>query len=60
MQNLANQLQDAFIDIKKMTKSYIPIANTPTQIDVRIGHLTNESKIHLKRSRPIDLKDVTP
>ena len=30
LQNLANQLPDAFIDTKKVTKSYILTANTPT------------------------------
>ena len=28
LQNLENQLQDAFIDTKKVTKSYIPVVNT--------------------------------
>ena len=59
LHNLANQLPHAFIDIKKVTKSYISTANTLTQIDVPIGHLTNESKIQLKCGRPIGLKDVT-
>ena len=35
------QLQDAFIDIKKVTKSYIPTANPLVRIDVPIGKLTN-------------------
>ena len=59
-QNLANQLSDAFIDTKKVTKSHIPTANTPAQIDVLVRQLTNESKICLKRGRPIGSKDVTP
>ena len=33
-QNLANQLPDAFIDTKKVTKSHTPTANTPARIDV--------------------------
>ena len=37
LQNLANQLQDAFIDTKKVTKSYILTANTPTRIDILVG-----------------------
>ena len=41
LQNLANQLPDAFIDIKKVTKSHISAANTPAQIDVHVGQLTN-------------------
>ena len=60
LQNLANQLPDTFIDIKKVTKSHIPTTNTPTRINVSVGQLTNESKIRLKRCRPIDSNDVTP
>ena len=60
LQNLANLLSDAFIDTKKVTKSHIPAANTPTWIDVPIGQLTNKSKIRLKHGRPIGSKDVTP
>ncbi|RVX03802.1 Copia protein [Vitis vinifera] len=60
LQNLANQLPDAFIDTKKVTKSHIPAANTPARIDVPVGQLTNESKIRLKRGRPVGSKDVTP
>ena len=37
LQNFANQLKDAFIITKKVTKSYISAANTPTQIDVPVG-----------------------
>ncbi|WJZ80818.1 hypothetical protein VitviT2T_000703 [Vitis vinifera] len=60
LQNLANQLPDAFIDTKKVTKLYIPTANTPARIDVPVRQLTNESKIRLKRGRPVGSKDVTP
>ena len=42
-----------------MTKSYIRAANTPAWIDVPIGQLTNESKIRLKRGKPVGSKDVT-
>ena len=59
LQNLANLLSDAFIDTKKVTKSHIPTVNIPTRIDVPIGQLTNESKIRLKRGRPVNSKDVT-
>ena len=34
LKNLANQLPDAFIDIKKVIKSHILTANTLIQIDV--------------------------
>ena len=50
----------AFIYTKKVTKSHIPVANAPTRIDVPEGQLGNESKICLKRGRPIDSKDITP
>ncbi|RVX05857.1 hypothetical protein CK203_023751 [Vitis vinifera] len=60
LQNLANQLPNAFIDTKKVTKSHIPAANTPARIDVPVGQLTNESKIRLKRGRPVGSNDVTP
>ena len=60
LHNLANQLPDAFIDAKKVTKSHIPTANAPARINVPEGPLANESKICLKRGRPIGSKDVTP
>ena len=60
LQNLANQLPDAFIDTKKVTKSHIPAANTTARIDVPVRQLTNESKIRLKRDRPVGSRDVTP
>ena len=43
-----------------MTKSHIPAANAPAQVDVLEGELENESKIGLKRGRPIGSKDITP
>ncbi|RVW73464.1 Retrovirus-related Pol polyprotein from transposon TNT 1-94 [Vitis vinifera] len=58
--HLQNQLPDAFIDTKKVTKSHIPAANNPARIDVPVGQLTNESKIRLKRGRPVGSNDVTP
>ena len=60
MKNLANQLSNAFIDIKKVTKSHIPTKNAPARINVPKGQLTNESQIRLKRERPISSKDLNP
>ena len=64
MQGLANQLLDAFTYIKKVTKSHVPVVNTPTHIDVLEGQLenaiANESKTRLKRGRPISSKDLIP
>ena len=57
LQNLANQLQDAFIETKKVTKSHILATNTPTRIDVPVGQITNEYKIRLKRGRIFGSKD---
>ena len=60
LHNLANQLPNAFIDTKKVTKSHIPTINTLAWIDVSVGQLTNESKICLKSGRPVNSNDVTP
>ncbi|XP_042444090.1 uncharacterized protein LOC122029217 [Zingiber officinale] len=62
LQNLANQLPEAFIDQKKVTKSCIPAANAPIRIDVPEGHpkIINEPKVQVKRGRPISSKDKNP
>ena len=60
LQNLANQLPDAFTDTKKVTKSHVPTANTPAWIDVPEGQLANESKKCLKCGRPFGSKGTTP
>ena len=59
-QNITNQLPNDFIDTKKVKRSHIPAANALAWIDVPEGQLTNESKIRLKRGRPIGSKDITP
>ena len=51
--NLTNQLLNAFIGTKKVTKSHILNSNAPAQIDVPKGWLENESKICLMCGRPI-------
>ncbi|CAB4263719.1 unnamed protein product [Prunus armeniaca] len=61
LQQIANQMPDAFTDTGKVTKSHIPAANTPARIDIPIG-LTNvaaneSSTARLKRGRPIGSKD---
>ena len=58
LQNLANQLPNAFIDTKKVTKSHIPDVNDPTRIDVPKGELANEPQIRLKCGRHIGSKDT--
>ena len=59
VQKSVNQLLDAFTNAKKVTK-----VNTPTQIDVPIGRLSNikvhKSKSCLKRGKLVDSKDVIP
>ena len=64
LQNLANQLPDAFIDSTKVTKSHIPAANISMRIEIPMGKLkcsvANEPKPQLKRGRPIDSKDKIP
>ena len=42
LKNLANQLPNAFIDIKKVTKSHILAANALARIDVPKGQLINK------------------
>ncbi|KAI5313697.1 hypothetical protein L3X38_042873 [Prunus dulcis] len=64
LQQIANEMPDAFTDTRKRTKSHIPIANTLARIDIPIG-LTNvvaneSSTASLKRGRPIGSKDSAP
>ena len=62
LQNIANQIPDAFTDSKKIVKSHIPAENVPARVDVPEGQLdkVNEIKPRLKRGRPIGAKDLTP
>lgn len=62
LQRLANQLPDAFTDLKRVTKSHIPAVNAPIKLDVPKGDnlVANESNARLKRGRPIGSKDKNP
>ena len=61
LQNLANQLPDAFTNPKRVTTSYIPAANAPVKIDVPVGQsVANEPKASVKRGRPVGSKDKNP
>jgi len=64
LQNLANQMSDAFTDLKRITKSHIPAVNVPIRIDIPKGPSTSvmasESQIRLKRGRPLGSKDKNP
>ena len=61
----ASPLPDAFIDTAKLTKSYIPAANTLARINITIGKTAimaaNETSMtRLKRGRPLGSKDLIP
>ncbi|GJX99553.1 copia protein [Tanacetum coccineum] len=64
LQEIANQLPDAFTDTKRVTKSHIPAANAPAQIEIpnkQVGdNIAQESQKRLKRGRPIGSKDKNP
>jgi hypothetical protein len=64
LQNIANQLPDAFTDAKKVTKSHIPAANIPARIEIPTGQITStttdDSKARQKRGRPVGAKDKLP
>jgi hypothetical protein len=64
LQEIANQLPDAFTDTKRVTKSYIPAVNAPARIEVPVGQtndkVTEESNARLKRGRPLGSKDKNP
>ena len=64
LQDLANQLPDAFTDPNKVLKSHIPAVNAPAHIEIPIGDsgnvIASTSKPSLKRGRPIGSKDSFP
>ena len=45
LQRIANELLDAFPDIKRISKSYIPVENAPIQINVPVGQLHARSVV---------------
>ena len=49
---------DAFIDTKMVTKSHIPATNAPIRIDIPVGqsNIANESQTCMKRGRSV-MKD---
>ena len=64
LQEIENQFLDAFTDMKRVTKSYIPAVNAHARIKIPKGQsdneITNESKTRLKRGRTIGSKDKNP
>ena len=63
LQNIANEIPDAFTDTKRVTKSYIPAANAPARIEIPKTPLKEkqlENKPRQKRGRPIGAKDTAP
>jgi len=60
LQNITNQLLNVFTDSKGVTKSYIPVVNTPTRIEVLIERSTkivaNKNKARHKHGKPIGSK----
>ena len=64
LQDLADQLPDAFTDPNKVMKSHIPAVNTLAHIEIPIGDsgnaIASASKPRLKRGRPIGSKDSFP
>ena len=64
LQKIANQMPDGFTNLKRITKPHIHPKNVPIRIDIPIGPSTsviaNESKTHLKCSRPLGSKDQNP
>ncbi|GJV04362.1 disease resistance CC-NBS-LRR class family protein [Tanacetum coccineum] len=64
LQEIANQLPDAFTDTKRVTKSHKPAANAPARVEIpnkQAGdNIAQESQKRLKRGRPIGSKDKNP
>ncbi|GJW77705.1 retrovirus-related pol polyprotein from transposon TNT 1-94 [Tanacetum coccineum] len=64
MQEIVNQLPDAFTDTKRVTKSYILAVNASARVEIPNvkydDKVTQESKARLKRGRPVGFKDKNP
>jgi hypothetical protein len=59
---LANNLPDAFTDLKRVTKSHIPAVNASEKNSAqeRQPFIANESKPLIKHGRPLGSKDKNP
>jgi hypothetical protein len=64
LQDIANQLPNAFSNSKGVTKSHILAINAPARIELSVGQSTkiigNKSMACLKRGGPTDSKDKNP
>ncbi|GJY22069.1 hypothetical protein Tco_1399135 [Tanacetum coccineum] len=64
MQEITNQLSDAFTNTKRVTKSYIPAVNAPARVEMPYlksdDKVNQESKALLKCGRPVGSKDKNP
>ncbi|GJT84799.1 hypothetical protein Tco_1066516 [Tanacetum coccineum] len=64
MQEIANQLPDAFTDTKRVTRSYIPAINAQTRVEIpdvkSDDKFTQESKACLKRGRQVGTQNIAP
>ncbi|CAA0831790.1 Unknown protein, partial [Striga hermonthica] len=64
LQNIANQLPDAFTDTKRVAKSHVAAINAPARIEITKemanDDVPNELKARLKRGRPVGSKDKNP
>ena len=56
LQIITNEIQDAFTNTNKVTKSHIPASNAPARIEAIPEAIT----IQRKRGRPIGSKDKNP
>nr|AAS79613.1 putative copia-like polyprotein [Ipomoea trifida] len=61
LQNLANNLPDAFTDNRGVTRSHIPAVNAPSRVEVPKGSGMHTDTPHRqKRGRPVGAKDLNP
>ena len=62
LQNLANELPDAFTDHKRVTRSHIPAVNAPerVQVPLKAANSTVSAPNPRKRGRPPGAQDKVP
>ena len=46
LQNVSNQLPNAFTNLPRVTKSYVPAANAPVRVDVPIGQVVKTKSLN--------------